>query len=238
LKLRCVTYPCFSAGLDSSQDVIIGLLEFDDCPQEELDAWFAAHSIRRAEIRARVRPYATPDWPTRFPRYADILRGELVVYEMVVGAALRRHGGTRRRLPGPAQVAAFTEAGEVFAARVAAGMLPAHLLPNFSCRLAIERAEASGPRIEYETYEPPPLDAPAYRARAPLPERGDIVLPPQVRMEDCKLLTFNVTLQEYIARTTQNRKRSPSPSSADLDAPHATRGCRRGRPRGNSGGHR
>jgi hypothetical protein len=225
------------AGLDDSQEVIIWLLKFNKRSEEELDAWFAAHSIPRAEIRARVSPYATPDWPSRFPRYAKMLEGDLMVYEMVVGAALQRHGGTRLQLPGPAQVAAFTEAGEIFAARTAAGMLSAHLLLKFSGRLAIERAEASGPRIEYETYEPPPLEHPAYRARAPLPERGDILPPPQFRMGD-SISFFNATVQECISRTTKNCKRSPSPSSADLDAPHATRGGHRGRPRGNPGGRR
>ncbi|KAN0138033.1 hypothetical protein V8E53_003922 [Lactarius tabidus] len=232
---RSTAVTVWLAHLVEVEEVIIWLLKFNKRSEEELDAWFVAHSIPRAEIRACISPYATPDWPSRFPRYAKMLEGDLLHYEMVVGTALQRHGGTCRQLPGPAQAAAFTEAGEIFAARAAVGMRPDCRLPTFSCRLAIERAEAFGPCIEYETYKPLPLEHPAYRTRAPLPERGDILPPPQLCMEDSKISTFNATLRECIARTT---KRSPSPSSAGVDAPHATHGSHRSSPGGNPGGHR
>jgi hypothetical protein len=160
--------------LISSQSKVIQSVGLGDLPEEQLNDWFAARGIRRAEIQARIGPFATASWVERFPHYAAALGPELDLYESVVGVALRLQGGSRSSLSEEAQMHAFNSAGEVISSQHARGLFPSHLHEQFWYRLSLERLAASGPRFTFEPYALPLLDSPAYAGRAPRPSLGEV----------------------------------------------------------------
>lgn len=83
---------------------------------------------------------------------------------------MNRYGGRHACRDPATRILATAEAGSVFAARRAGGLLDEDSLARFSLRLALARAEAHS--LSKELYQLPPFDDDAYEIRAPLPERG------------------------------------------------------------------
>jgi hypothetical protein len=133
--------------------------------EAEVDAWFAARSVQRADIRLQISPFAKQHWLGRFLRYTSGLEKELADYDAVLnqayGAADMELSPANRRVAlGDAYEAFFTPTihlGEV--ARM-------HCLYRHA--LAILVTFYPPP----EEYKLPPLDDEDYNLLAPLPERA------------------------------------------------------------------
>ena len=143
------------------------MIEFSEV---ELDAWFAVRGVRRADIRARLAPFASSDWLYRFPRYVEGLGKQAAYYDAVVAAAfIHQHAIDAGQ--GPAhRLRALEQAHDVFRAPEQGTHLSDIELLRCLYRVSLEICATFRPPPD--VYELPDLDSGAYDHLAPLPERA------------------------------------------------------------------
>jgi hypothetical protein len=163
----------------------------------------------------RVRPYADSTWLTNFPRYTAGMKKELEGYEFEVKSAKEELSKTE--LPGSRRTAQIYEkAGKKFFALAVTGEIDGDMLTRYNCRIALDRAEAASPSVDYIL---PPEDSISYQYIAPFPERGFNSLP---------------SAHVQVAQTATTSAASSSPSTG-MGRGLRGRGRPRGRPRGSRG---
>ena len=138
--------------------------------EAQLDDWFTARGVHRAQLRFLVSSYAKSHWPTCFPRYTSNLQEEISHYNGVLSAAVARHCTPGVNPDPDTRRLAHADARGVFLTLLDG-------IPLLRCmyRLAMADVETYAPFVPYEL---PALDDVVYGHLAPLPERAP--LPPQV----------------------------------------------------------
>ena len=161
--------------LNNIQDRIIAIADIGHLSEVDLDARFLSFGVQRATIRLFIGPYAGPDWPTRFPRYATHLQSELEEYHRVVRASDIQHNCLGVNPTSDARRLALDSARNGLIARRNEGRLDEDSLIRCLFRISLDHTATFD--LPMAAYQPPSMNNACYRFRAPFqcPGHRDVV---------------------------------------------------------------